>query len=102
MVKIVLFLLAFVFILLGYASIWCVLLIGDVSFEKIVFHMHMPLKQANIEWVKGWYIPLICCIVTCLYIYYFPKNKITTFFKSNIKCMNKKISRIVFFCVCFL
>lgn len=54
------------FALLGYFSIWGVCVVGDIPFEKIVFHMFMPLKKTHTEWATMVWLPVLGAIVTAL------------------------------------
>ena len=68
--------LVILFSFLGYLSIWCVLTVGDISFEKIVFHMFMPLRKIHLEWLETIYIPILGAIITSVILgYAFKKQK---------------------------
>ncbi len=66
----VLILLIGIFSFIGYISIWYVHLIGNVEFDKIMFHIFMPLKQAHIDWMEGICFPIYLTILNILGIVY--------------------------------
>lgn len=73
-----------IFSFLAYLSIWGTTVVGDIEFEKILFHLFMPLKEVHTEWAKGIWWPFFGVIVTTIVIssgcYLFRKHKKGMFF----------------------
>lgn len=61
-------LLIIIFSFLAYLSIWGTTVVGDIEFEKILFHMFMPLKKTHTDWAKGLWWPFIGVLITTIVI----------------------------------
>ena len=70
------------FSFLGYLAIWGVSTVGDIEFEKIIFHLFMPLKQAHTDWMIGIWKVFVGTIITCLVV--FCLSRIPRFSKSTL------------------
>lgn len=54
------------FSLLAYLSVWYKANFGQMDFEQIVFHLYMPLKNAEVSWTKHIQWCFICAFLTAV------------------------------------
>ncbi|MDY6407775.1 MAG: LTA synthase family protein [Pseudomonadota bacterium] len=55
---------------IGYILIWMFCAMGDMPFDRILFHVLMPLKNAPTDWMSKIYIPILGIIVTSAILWY--------------------------------
>ena len=55
---------------LAFLAVWGVLSVGDVEFEKIYFHMFMPLNAAHTSWIKGIWVVFFGPVVVNFVVFY--------------------------------